>query len=173
MKKIVYAGINVIKAAYFIIIIVLLSLFIIAGFLIPNTKAYLVGNQYLKKSEANYQTVNEKYTHTKEELDHITVQNQNLIAALERHFEPNSFLSRYRSIFKDVRIENTNEKYKEGEFSIQEYKMYISVDQPKAFYFFLDSLKKDPNLIKVKDDIILQRTETGVDIELYLKIYNK
>jgi hypothetical protein len=173
MKKIVYAGVNVIKAAYFVIIIVLLSLFIVVGFLVPNTKEYLVGNQYLKKSEANYKNVSEKYIHTKEELEHITVQNQNLISALERHFEPNSFLNRYRTIFKDARIENTNEKYKEGEFSIQEYKMNISIDQPKAFYFFLDSLKKDPNLIKVKDDIIFQRTESGVDIELYLKIYNK
>jgi len=173
MKKIVYGGVNIIKAAYFLIIISLISLFIVVGFLIPNTKAYLLGKQYLKKSETSYKNVSEKYLHSKEELDHINIENQNLLASLGREFQPNSFVNRYKDIFKDIKIEDTKERYKEGEFSISEYKLSIKVAEPKAFYYFIDAIKKDPNLIRVKEDVIFQQNSDGIDIEIYLKIYNK
>lgn len=170
-KKVMVGGIDVIKALYFstasIILILIFSFFI----LIPNLKQYGKIDSETKKLSKDLTTHEEKSKHTHEELSHLELQNKRIIEGLKLPFDGKRFIQTYQEQIHNIELKE-EAKTPEGEFEIITYSLKGECDNPKAFYYFIDRLKEDKNIIRLADNMVLKVTDTKkIALEIFFFVY--
>jgi hypothetical protein len=141
-------------------------------FLIPEGKKYRIHRDVLKKESLELKQLTQAYEKTDAELKKLQHDNSRIIKAFDKPFDAQKFEKQYKVFFTSLKVSKKEKLENEDDFDVYEINTTSTIDSPKNFYDFLDSINKSDWIIGVNFPIEFKKDDSNIRSSFNMRVYN-
>jgi len=171
IPKIYIYGIDVIKNLGFFTLYIIITLLSIAFIIAPAIKHFKKNQKQYYNIKTQYLNVKNNYENVLESLNKLKKENAKIIAAFRRDFDVKNF-KMFASKFMEIKeIKKDKTKPFKKDFIKTVYFIKATINSPKDFYDFINTIKKYKNIIRVYFPIDFTKKDKKINLTLKIEHY--
>jgi hypothetical protein len=161
-----------IKFLIYILIFLLVVLFALLIFVIPNIKGYKYQKRDLEILQLKNRKLLDKESNLKRELELFKKDNRELFLLFDKDFKVEEFYDICKKFFVDIKIDKLDD-LKDDKFIKYRVSVISKNNSPDDFYRFIDEISKKDIKIKIDFPIELSLKNSKLHIDFDINIYKK
>lgn len=155
MQHLDYRGIDVTKAALFVLLAVFLVVTLVMTVLIPEVRKLKVAHMAVERSEVIRSQARAEFEMQKSLLKEAQTEHRDLLAILGEPFEPDQFHQQAAKHFSLLEIKN-QKAGDEGAFRRTRLDLQAHMSEPASFYDFVLFLRENDRVLELDFPITVQ-----------------
>ena len=155
MRHIDYRGVDVTKAALFVLLAVFLMITLIAAVLVPDVRKLKVAHMAVERSAILLSQARAEHQMQESLLDEARAKNRQLLEVLAAPLEPDQFHRQATTHFTLLEIQERRDDQR-GDFGMQTLTLKAQMTEPGSFYDFVRFVQRSDRVLELEFPIRIE-----------------